>query len=187
MELADKYSRFDTKKALLDVEISLEHPDGSTLANLASHGQFAELLERYDTDVVRVRSGLLTHNLQKTAQLRINLFGWGYTTLVEIVSDTEHAIESQERGLLHVYTTTAAVRQRKQRGLESSLETTTSNFLFRAIVEKLQESRDPSVVDPKTKKFLADTLRDLSVSYDLTIDDPETNPKSYVNTWLSPS
>ena len=177
MELAYNYSRVDTKKALLDVEINLEHPEGSTLANLASHGQFAELLERYDTDIVRVRSGLLTHKLQKTSQLRINLFGWGYTSLVEIVSDTEHAIESQERGLLHVYTTTAAVRQQKERGREGSLESTTSNFLFRAITEKLQESRDPSVLDPKTKKFLADTLRDLSVSYDLTIDDRDTKPK----------
>ena len=176
-ELAYHYSRNDSRKALLDVEINLGHPEGSALANLASHGKFADLLERYDTNVVRVRSGLLTHKLQKTSQLKINLFGWGYTSLAEIVSETEHAIESQDRGLLHVYTTSAAVRQRTQRGREASLETTTSNFLFRAITEKLQEARDPSAVDPKTKNFLADTLRDLSVTYDLTIDDPETKPK----------
>lgn len=173
-ELAYSYSRLRTRDALLDVEINLEHADGPRLADEASHGNFAALLANYDSAVVKVHSGLLTHRLTKTAELRVNLFGWGYSSLTEIVSDTRHSIETHAGGLIHVYTTEAGVRQRRAAGREGSQEVVTTNFLFRAVSEKLQESQGSSAVSPETKKFLADTLRDMNVQYDLTVEDQKT-------------
>ena len=139
------------------------------MAGLASHGQFKELLHSYDSDVIRVHEGILTHKLKKTAHLKVNLFGWGYSRLIDIVSETKHLIQSHAGGLLHIYNTGAAAKQMTKVGWHGNIEVTASTFLLKAICQQLQLGQEA-----RNGKFLAETLKDISVQYDLTVEDPKT-------------
>jgi len=175
--VAFAYNRAKKGDALLDVEVNLARAEGVELARLASAGDFAKLLRRYDSSLVRVKNGAFHTELRKSTELTVNLFGRGYSRLVDIVSNTEHAVTESSGGLLHVFTTQAEIKDQIKRSKKGvAQETIASSFLFRALTEKLQKSGDPSAVDARNEHFLADTLRGLSVDYTHDVEDLKTRP-----------
>ena len=55
------YSRASSRTALLDVEVDVSSEEGSRLARLAAGGDFAGLLARYNSRMVRINRGVFTH------------------------------------------------------------------------------------------------------------------------------
>jgi hypothetical protein len=168
------YTRASRSASLIDVELDLNHPDGRRLAQSAAAGDFAEVIEKYNSRFVKLRKGELTQSTSRSAQLCINVMGWGYDSLKQLAQNAEHTIESANGGLLHVYATETSIKQRVTRGRKFK-ETIESNFLLRTIGETFQAEGDSSsAVDAKTRQFLIQTLRSLAVQYDLFQSDEQT-------------
>src|SRR5262249_56295836 len=97
---------------LIDVELNLKRAEGRELARAAAAGDFSSVLERYNTNYVRINKGVFTHEIERSAQLKINVMGWGYDSLKQLTQNVEHAIEPRSGGLLNVYATEAPLQQR---------------------------------------------------------------------------
>ena len=82
-----------------------------------------------------------TRELETSAQLNVNVFGWSFGRLTQLVQNADHAIEEHDGGLLHVYTTETAIQQRKESGRKFQ-ETVTSNFMLRTVAAGFQASGD---------------------------------------------
>ncbi len=176
LELSYAYSRASTRQALLDVEINLADPSGPELASHASKGDFAKLLQGYTSAAVRIHRGVLTHNLTKSAQLQVNVLGWSFDRLVKVVQNSEHSIEAQPGGLLHVFTSAVSIEQRKTiQDRDKFKETVASRFLLKTAAASIQPEGDAAAaIDPRTKSYLMHTLRSMAVDYDLTYEDERT-------------
>ena len=160
--------------ALLDVEINLEDPSGPALADAASRGRFAELLEQYASSAVRVRQGVLTRELKTTAHTHINVMGWGFDRVVTMVQKPEHSIEAQAGGLMHVFATETSIEQVRKSGRKYK-EAVASKFVLHTLGASLQAEKDPApVIDSRTRQFLIQTLNKMAVEYDLSYDDERT-------------
>ncbi len=168
------YTRASRSAQLIDAELDLNHPEGQRLARLAAAGDFAELIERYNSRFVKLHQGVLTHSTSRSAHVQINVLGWGYDSLKQLAQNAEHTIEPASGGLLHVYATETSIKQRVTQGRKFK-ETVESNFLLRTIGETFQREGDASgAVDPKTREYLIKTLRSLAVQYDLLQSDEQT-------------
>ena len=174
LNLSYAYTRASQRDALLDVEIKLSDPAGPELADQASKGQFKKLLQGYTSSAVKINKGVLTHNLTKSGELHVNVVGWSLDRLVNVVQNSEHAIESQAGGLLHVYTTTTSIEQSKTQGSKFK-ETVASKFLLKTVGATLQPEGEPdAAIDPGTKSYLVRTLQNMAVGYDLSFEDDRT-------------
>jgi hypothetical protein len=170
------YTRARHDDQLLDVELDLNHPEGLKLAGAAGVGDFAEVIGSYNSRFVKINRGVFTHDLTTSAHLKINVLGWSEDSLKQLAQNSEHTIEAAAGGLLHVYAIDTAIKQRKQSGGRFK-EVVESSFIFRAMGETFQEDGDPSsAVDEKTKQYLIETLRNISVQYDLLEEDERTTP-----------
>ena len=160
--------------ALVDVEINLGDPSGPALADAASRGRFAELLEQYASSAVKVRQGVLTRELKTTTHTHINVMGWGFDRVVTMVQKPEHSIESQAGGLMHVFATETSIEQVRKSGRKYK-ETVASKFVLQTLGASLQAEKDPApAIDPRTRQFLIQTLNKMSVEYDLSYVDERT-------------
>jgi hypothetical protein len=160
--------------ALVDVEINLQDPAGPALADAASRGRFAELLERYASSAVKVRQGVLTRELKTTTHTHINVMGWGFDRVVTMVQKPEHSIEAQPGGLMHVFATETSVEQVRKSGRKYK-ERVASRFVLHTLGASLQAEKDPApAIDPRTRQFLIQTLNKMAVEYDLSYDDERT-------------
>lgn len=174
-DLHAAYTRASSSDALLDVELNLNDEEGRGLAKRAAVGDFAQLLNRYDARVARIHHGALSHSLTKSAQLQINVLGWSTDSLRQLAENVEHTIEETSGGLLHVYAAETSLKQRRKSGRKFK-ETVESNFLLRALGETLQRD-EQKATDTATRDYLIETLRELSVSYDLLTEDERTRPE----------
>ncbi len=175
--LSYRYSRTSERQALLDVEVNLNNPEGRALAEMAAKGDYRELLASYRSKNVVILRGELTSKLTKSAQLQINVFGWGSSSLRTLVQQSDHAVQPVSGGLLHVFTDETAIKQlrskKNRRGFE---EKVASAFLLKSAASMLQPEGSPqSAIDPATKRFLLRTLPKLSVNYDLLHEDDRTS------------
>ena len=179
--LAYAYSRVSEDAALLDVEIDLNSTSGPGLARKAAGGDFAELLESYKSSVVKINKGVLTHDLNKSTRLQVNILGWRLNRIVTIVQDCEHSIETQAGGLLHVYADETYIRQKRESGGRFK-ESVASRFLLKTVGAVLQPEDDPAqAIDPKSKQYLIRTLRNIAVEYDLSYEDEHTKAEELRN------
>ena len=168
------FSRATHDDALVDVEINLQDPSGPALAQAASRGTFAKLLEQYASSAVRVRAGVLTRELKTTTHTHINVMGWGFDRVVTMVQKPEHSIEAQPGGLMHVFATETSIEQVETSGRKYK-ETVASKFVLQTLGASLQAEKDPATaIDPRTKQFLIQTLNTMAVEYDLSYDDQRT-------------
>ncbi len=174
VDLGIAYTRARNDQALVDVEINLADPVGQRLAQQAARGQFVEVLERYASAVVKVRSGVLTRALKTTTHAHINVMGWGFDSLVTMVQDPKHTIQAQSGGLLHVFATETSLEQIRKSGRKFK-ETVASKFLLQTTAATFQPEGDSAkAIDPRTKQFLIRTLNAMAVDFDLSFDDERT-------------
>ncbi len=161
------YTRSRANERLLDVEIRLDGRRGRRLARAASRGDFGEILESFDTSVVRIHRGLFTEELKSAAHVKVNVLGWGMEGVLSVVLDTEHAIEPQGGGLLHVYSSRGYVEKRKKSGWRFQ-EELAGRFLIQALGETFQA--DGGTYRP----YAVDVLRSMSAQHTLLQRDENT-------------
>ncbi|MEJ2009714.1 MAG: hypothetical protein P8Z30_16435 [Acidobacteriota bacterium] len=165
------YTQARENDALIDVEIDVSTPEGQALFNNAAHGRFKAILDPSNLSLIRVNKGVLTHQLTKGSQLQINVFGWEYRRLVDVIARTTNSVEVQATGLINVFTTEASIKQRvEKKGY--SLE---SNFLMRLVGEASRPTGTAGEED--LKSYLVKTVNKLAVSYKLAISDRVTDVK----------
>lgn len=172
------YTKAAESDALIDVEINLSDTAGQTLANSAAVGDFAKILNNYDPAVVRVNpNSIFTKNLTKSAHLQINVLGWGFERMVELIQKIDHAIQTEPNGLMHVFTVDTQIKQlADSKKKDKVLEEVKSNFLFRAIGATFQPNGTGAPIDKKTNEYVIATLNKMAVSYQLAHHDTHTKP-----------
>ncbi|MDQ3009141.1 MAG: hypothetical protein M3X11_00335 [Acidobacteriota bacterium] len=172
------YTRATRNASLLDVEFDLNTDEGKALARAAAVGNFAGALAKFSAKYVKVNQGVFSHALTTSAQLSINVLGWGYDSLKQLTVNAEQTIEPTAGGLLHVFATEASIKERVTKGRKFK-ETVESNFLLRAMGESFQSGGQgdgqSNLTDPQTKQYLIQTLRSLDVQYDLMESDDQTS------------
>lgn len=161
------FTRTHKNGKLLEVDVCLAHPRGPELARKAAAGDFFELFANYDPGVAVIRQGLLTDELHSAAELQVNVLGWGMNGIVTLVQQSEHAIESQSGGLLHVYTSRAYVERKIASGWRFK-EEVHSKFLTQAIGETLQAAGSGF------RPYAADLLKSMTADYSLLQKDENT-------------
>jgi hypothetical protein len=174
LDLHYAYTRASRDQKLIDVELNLNRAEGCELALAAAAGDFSGVLESYNTDYARINDAVFTHKIERSAQLQINVMGWGYDSLKHLTQNVEHAIDEGNGGLLHVYATETSIEQRRARGRKFK-ETVESNFLLRAVGETFQDSSN--MVDRTTGQYLLQTLGNLAAQYTLLESDDNASVK----------
>ncbi|HEU0184197.1 MAG TPA: hypothetical protein VFS27_02715 [Blastocatellia bacterium] len=164
LDLHYAYTRASRDEKLIDVELNLNRGEGRELALTAAAGDFSGVLENYNTNYARINDGVFTHEVRRSAQLQINVMGWGYDSLKQLTQNVEHAIEERSGGLLHVYATETTIEQRRAKGRKFK-EIVESNFLLRAVGETIQDSAD--MVERTTRQYMLQTLGNLTAQYTL--------------------
>jgi hypothetical protein len=171
------WSRASGGQRLLDVEINLNEPAGAILAARAAGGDFSEVVSKFDPRMIRINQGVFTTELSRSAHLQINLLGWGYDSLSQLIQNSREAIETASGGLIHLYSSETTLRQRKQSGRRFK-ELLESNFILRTLGESFQPAMGTSSgTDSKTREYLITSLRNLTVEYNLLENDQKTQPE----------
>jgi hypothetical protein len=168
LDLHYSYTQASRDQKLIDVELNLNRAEGCELALAAAVGDFSGVLESYNTNYARINEAVFTHRIERSAQLQINVMGWGYDSLKQLTQNVEHAIEEGGGGLLHVYATETSIEQRRARGRKFK-ETVESNFLLRAVGETFHDSSN--TVERTTRQYLIQTLGNLAAQYTLLESD----------------
>ncbi len=171
MSLNYKFSRATSRDALFDVELNLTEKTGRDLARAAGGGDFSRVLKTYDPKILRVNQGVMTSKFEKSSHLQINFLGWSKRRAVDVMSNLEHAIQSDPGGLVHVYTLDAQIKQSVTKGRRFK-EETQSSFLLQAVGASVQPAG--GTVQNEKDEFLIQTLRKLAVQYDLVQKDERT-------------
>ena len=166
------YAQASRDEKLIDVELNLNRAEGRELALSAAAGDFSGVLENYNANYARINDGVFTHKTWRSAQLQINVMGWGYDSLKQLTQNVEHAIEERSGGLLHIYATETSIEQRRARGRKFK-EIVESNFLLRAVGETFQ--RSSNAVERTTRRYLIQTLGNLTAQYALLESDERTS------------
>ena len=161
------YTRAGEDRALLDLEIDVRSDEGRALFQQAVSGRLREVfVAARGGAVVRVNEAALSHELTQSSQLQINVLGWRYKRLVEVVASSEHSLKAHEGGLVQVFTTTASIKE----ATETRTERLQSNFVLRMA----GESAGP-LADDATRRFVVRTLERMSVTYDILQSDAVTD------------
>jgi hypothetical protein len=173
------FTQTKESEALIDVELNLAKPAGQKLAAAAAAGDFAEILQSLDFSVVSVNPDTaLTRKISKSAHLQINVLGWGFEKLSELIQQVEHAVQTEPNGLLHVFTIDTQIEQlAKKEKKERLLEEVHSNFLLRAVGETFQPEGSGPARDDRTGQYLVTTLNKMAVKYRIAYHDVETRPE----------
>jgi hypothetical protein len=177
LDLHYAYARSASDKDLVDVELNLNLPEGRELARAAAVGDFAGISVKYNPNCVKINSDAFTREVERSAQLQINVLGWGYDSLKQLSQSVDRSIEPSNGGLLHVYAAESSIRQRVTKGRKFK-ETVESNFLLRAVGDTFQPADGPASSDAlATQQYLIQTLTNLAVQYDLLESDERASPE----------
>jgi hypothetical protein len=166
-----EYSRASADQALIDMAINTSKPEGLALLQAATSGDFRKALSSFQPDLVRLKTGRLTHNLVRKSALKINIVGWHsgwrYQGMERLILHTGQQIVTDDRGGLTVYTTADLTKDRDRKRNQERVST---NFMMRF----LGESRGVVNPDRANLEYLMDTLTRMSARYDLTFEDSRT-------------
>lgn len=164
------YSRATENEALMDFELDLATPRGKELMRRAGQGDFGDVLAAYDSGVVVLNEGILTHKVTRESTLSVNIVGWHldwhYQAIDRIITEAEQRILTDE-GQLTIVTTMSMQKERERR---RNGERVYTNFLLRFI----GESRGVVEMDAQNGSFLVDAIKRMSSSYELVFEDPDT-------------
>jgi hypothetical protein len=166
-----EYSRATERDALVDVLINMKHAEGPAMMKLAARGDFHAALTSPDTDLVRLREGVLTHRTRHESAFKVNIVGWhlnyAYEGFDRVITESEQRFVPSDRGILIRSTTSLGVERDRKRGDEAMHV----NFLLRA----LGESAKAVKADGRTLEYIIDTLTMLTASYTLAFTDEDTS------------
>lgn len=169
------YTRAAQNSQLLDIEFDLNTDEGRAQARQAAAGNFDDALANVSASYLKINKGVFTHELTISAHLRINVMGWGYDSLTQLASNAERTIEPTAGGLLNVFATEASIKERVEKGGKFK-KTVESNFLLRVLGDSFQPDGQAAPTDQQTRDFLIQTLRSMTVQYDLLESDEQTTP-----------
>ena len=136
-----------------------------------ARGDFHAALTTPNTDLVRIREGVLTHRTRRESSFKVNIVGWHlnywYEGFDRVITESEQRFVTSDRGILILSTTTLEVaRARKRRDEEMHV-----NFLLRALGESagaLESGKD-------TLNYLIEALTSMTASYELAFTDEDTS------------
>ena len=166
-----EYTRASENDSLVDVNVNLAHPRGPELLALAGKGDFEQIIGLNDTQVVRLREGVLTHRTRRESAFRVNIVGWHlnyrYEGFDRVITETEQRLVPSDQGITVFTTATLGVeRQRKRQGEEMHM-----NFLLRALGESAKVVKS----DSGNLAYLIETLSSLTARYELAFTDDDTS------------
>lgn len=156
--LSWSYTHAREHEALIDVEINLA--TAPELFRGALFGDFRSLVRVDDPARVKVHPSLFTTRLRSASRLQVDLLGWTYGGLRELVFETRETVRQQGGGLLHIYRF-AADEQTTRRVRDEEVR---MRFLFALMAE----SRVPGLVE---------TVSRMAIDYDFDVTDPETSDR----------
>ena len=97
-----EYSRASERDPLVDVLIRPDHPRGAELLRQAGRGDFEEILTTSDTDVIRLRDGLLTHRTKRERAFKVNIVGWHadyrYEGFDRVITEADQRLVASDNG-----------------------------------------------------------------------------------------
>lgn len=172
------YSRSMEQDALIDVELNLLQPEGRNLMKAVGSGDFSRVLQEYDPDVVRLNSGVLTHQVTRQSSVAFNIVGWHeefkYRSVTKLVTRSEQHIKSEENGLITVTT-------------DISLDTGTDKtkngerIYTNLLLGFVGASKGAVCYDPDTQRYLVNAVTRVTGKYSLLIEDQETTASELEN------
>jgi hypothetical protein len=184
-DISLSYDRSDETTALIDVDIRLVNPDGSSNAagiafmKSAGMGDFTAILAKYDPSVVQLRNGTLTHQLTTSSGIKINVAGWHqnfqYQSIRKVVLNTRQQIQSTLSGMLNVFTNVnVTATSDTTRTVNKHEEGMHAAFIIRFIAE----STTPTL-SAANQKYLLDVITASGAEYTLQLVDSDTTPAKF--------
>jgi hypothetical protein len=167
------YDRADESQALIDVAINLNEPAGMALYKAAAQGDFTSVLGSYTPELVKLKQGVLTHEVTSKTSFNVNVvgwhLGWHYQGFDTVITNTEQQIVPDAGGGLTVYSTLQmkAEHNRVQGGNGADV-----NLLLRFV----GETHGALQSDPGTKQYLVDRITGMSGSYGLQLSRQDASP-----------
>ena len=185
-EFTFAYERAEENAALIDVDLRLVNEDGTpsgpgrALMRSAGSGDFANILAEYNPALVRLRSGLLTHNLSTTSGITVNVAGWHhdflYSDMYKVVTKSDQQIRSTPLGMLNVFTT-VELNATHNRGHKTDMheQQMHSNFILRFLAETNTTITD-SKFDAHDRAYVLDVVTGQSAVFSTSLSDSKTTP-----------
>jgi hypothetical protein len=183
LDLHAAYNSASESQALIDMEVKVQEPDGSSnstgvrFMEAAGRGNFQEVLANFQPSIVKLREGLLTHKVTAGTSLIFNVAGWHhsfhYEAMHQVIVKTQQQIRNSGPGVLTVFTNIdmTADTQRRRRGTKSE-EAVLTNFLLRFLAEtKVSDSS----FDKKSQLYVLDVITGMSAQYSVTFTDSDTS------------
>lgn len=171
MALHAEYSRASDADVLVDVAINMTRPEGQGLLIEAARGEFEAVLTNPDTDLVRVREGVLTHRTRRESAYSVNIVGWHldyrYEGFDRVITQSEQRLVPSDRGIIVLSTTSLELERRRKR----QDETMHAQFLLQA----LGQSAGVVAANERTQTYVIDSLTALTARYDLAFTDEDTS------------
>jgi hypothetical protein len=169
-----EYNRTNERGVLVDVLINMATEEGKELMSQAGQGNFEEVLAGYQSDSVRILTGVLTNKRVRASAFNINIVGWHagwhYQGFDKVIVDTEQQIQASDDGSITVFTT---MEMKKEKERIRNGETMYTNFSLRF----LGESGSVLEFDRRNQQYLMDTLTGKVAEYQLLFDDKRTTAK----------
>jgi len=185
LELNAAWERSSETDALIDVDINLQDPAGLPFLQQAGRGDFSGILADYNPNVVALNSGTLTHKLQSSSGVKINIVGWhvnfAYQNSFQVLTQAEQRISPSAGGRLNVFSTIQTQALQKQtRKTSKAEEQLNTNFTlqFLAVTNNVISGKD---YDAKHQEYLLDVITGYAGSYNMSFTDSNTTQAKLVN------
>ncbi len=175
-ELSYSYQTVRENEKLVDLQIKVGTSSspiqkGMDLYDRAVQGQFREVLQDQNLDVLKIGKATFTESLRKTATLSVHIFGWNFKETSSILSDLESSVKVGGTGLITVYN----LKIEGKRVTEEDQRTTELSLML-----QLVGSAKGALLDDDFKKRSVDGLKELSSlqsNYQYEIKDELTTPE----------
>lgn len=168
-----EHNRSTDEHALLDFELDLTKDKGKELMRAAGKGDFAQVLAQYQTGVVKLHEGVLSHKVTRESKFSVDVVGWHfgahYQGLDRLITQTEQQIIPERDGVLTIITTIDLEKEKER--INRHRERLYTNLLLRF----LGESQGAVDFDPDNKLYLVDAITGMSANYRFVIHDPDTD------------
>jgi len=180
LELNAAWEKSDETTALIDVDINLTDVRGRAFLRAAGVGDFSDILANYNPQVVKLNKGSLTHNLQSSSGVKVNIVGWHldyqYQKSFLVLTQAEQQICPSPGGRLNVFTTIDMRAQKKtRRKTTKAEEQLNTNFALRFNAETTGII-DGSQFDAEHKQYLIDVITGFAAAYNMSFTDSNTTP-----------
>jgi hypothetical protein len=178
LELNAAWESSNENTALIDADINLTDYRGRAFLRKAGIGDFREMLANYNPQIVRLNKGSLTHNLQSSRGIKINIVGWHldyqYQDSFKVVTQSDQQIRPSPNGRLNVFTTIDMhAENNSRRKTTKAEEEMHTNFTLRFLAETTNLI-DGSQFDSKHRDYLIDVITGASAFYNMSFTGDHT-------------